>query len=243
VISIVIPTLNEMPHLAKLLEALAAETASHEVIVADGGSDDGTVGCAAAFGARLVSSLRGRGLQIQLGAEAARGDILLFLHADSQWAAGALAAIDSALAASTDIVGGNFRLIFDGDTRFSRWLTRFYARIRQRGFYYGDSGIFVRRSVYDRIGGMRRIALMEDYDFVQRLERLGRTICIATHPLITSSRRFAGRQPLAIVFGWVKLHALFHLGVSPDSLARIYDRQSGHRAKEPGSAHACRDGD
>jgi rSAM/selenodomain-associated transferase 2 len=223
-----------MPQLATLLETLAQETMSHEVIVVDGGSEDGTCACAAGFGARLIQSPRGRGFQLQLGADAARGDILLFLHADSQWPAGALAAIDTSLAASADVIGGNFRLIFDGDTRFSRWLTRFYARIRRHGFYYGDSGIFVRRAVYDKMGGMRPLALMEDYDFVRRLESLGRTTCISTHPLVTSSRRFAGRHPVAIVFGWVKIHALFHLGVSPDHLARIYDRQKGHHAKESG---------
>ena len=88
----------------------------------------------------------------------------------------------------------------------------------------------MRRAVYNRIGGMRAIALMEDYDFVRRLERAGPTICIDQPALVTSSRRFAGRAPVAIVAGWLEIHALFHLGVSPDRLARIYDgaRRAGH---------------
>jgi hypothetical protein len=92
------------------------------------------------------------------------------------------------------LVGGNFRLVFDGASRFSKWLTCFYAQIRWLGFYYGDSGIFVRRRVYDNVGGFRPIALMEDWDFVRRLERSGKTCCIADPALITSSRRFAGRS-------------------------------------------------
>ena len=128
---------------------------------------------------------------------------------------------------STDahIIGGNFRLVFDADTSFSRWLTRFYAGMRSLGFYYGDSGIFVRRSVYEALGGFRPIQLMEDWDFVRRLERFGRTRCIKDPPLVTSSRRFERRHPLEIVYGWVRIHALFWLGVSPDVLVEIYRTQ------------------
>jgi hypothetical protein len=72
-----------------------------------------------------------------------------------------------------EVVGGNFRLLFEGKDGFSRWLTGFYALIRRLGFYYGDSGIFVRRAALDAIGGVRPIALMEDYDLVRRLRRAG----------------------------------------------------------------------
>ena len=88
--------------------------------------------------------------------------------------------------------------------------------------YYGDSGIFVRRDIYERIGGIRPIALMEDYDFVRRLEKVGPTLCIDDPPLITSSRKFQGRRRFAIVTGWIWIHALWYLGVSPDRLARMY---------------------
>jgi hypothetical protein len=150
----------------------------------------------------------------------------LFLHADSTLLPGALGRIREALSIDTEIIGGNFRLVFDGDTPFSRWLTSFYAWIRSIGFYYGDSGIFVRRSVYEALGGFRPIPLMEDLEFVCRLERFGRTCCIMDPPLITSSRRFEGRRPREIFFGWVRLHVLFWLGVSPDRLAEIYRAQA-----------------
>ena len=214
-ISVVIPTLNEARNLPALLRALRRESEAHEIVVADGGSRDGTPRLARAAGARLVRSAPGRGQQLAAGAQAARGDILLFLHADSGFPAGGLAHIARTLAEAPDCPGGNFRLLFDGDTGFSRWLTGFYAWIRARGLYYGDSGIFVRRAAYRDLGGIRPIALMEDYDFVRRLERSGPTRCIEDPPLVTSSRRFEGRRPLGIVLGWIEIHALFYLGASP----------------------------
>jgi rSAM/selenodomain-associated transferase 2 len=225
-ISVVVPTLNEARALPALLTALQNEWPEHETIIVDGGSPDATVAIARARGARVLHAPPGRGGQLCAGARKASGDILLFLHADSTFPAGGLRAIDATLAADPRLVGGNFRLLFDGDRRFSRWLTRFYARIRRVGLYYGDSGIFVRRRVYDAIGGFRPIPVMEDFDFVRRLERFGRTCCIREPPLITSSRRFEGRRMSAIVRGWIALHLLFRLGVPPERLARLYSTQA-----------------
>ena len=224
-ISVVIPTLNEAARLPRLLGRLAAEPTPHEVIVVDGGSRDGTVFAAHAAEARVLGAGPGRGQQLAAGAAAARGDILLFLHADSRFPAGGLAEIDRTLACHPDCPGGNFRLIFDGGTPFSRWLTGFYAWIRARGLYYGDSGVFVRRRDYHEMGGIRPIEVMEDYDFTRRLERRGRTCTIDDPPLVTSSRRFEGRRPFAIVLGWLEIHALYHLGVPPRLLARRYEAQ------------------
>ncbi len=224
-ISIIVPTLNEVQRLPRLLAELAAEAPEHEVIVVDGSSDDGTDGVARDAGVRLLFSAPGRGQQLAAGAADARGEILLFLHADSRFPAGGLAQILETLATHPACPGGNFRLVFDGDTPFSRWLTGFYAWIRSLGFYYGDSAIFVRRSAFEEIGGIRAIALMEDYDLVRRLEEKGRTCCIEQPPLTTSSRRFEGRRPVSIVWGWIEIHLLFHLGVSPAVLARRYEAQ------------------
>ncbi len=225
-ISVIIPVLNEAARLPGLLAALAADRqgAAREVLVVDGGSSDGTPESARANGAdQVLSTAAGRGRQLRAGAAVARGDILLFLHADTGLPAGALAAIRQGMDGRLSCPGGNFRLIFAGETRFARWITWLYPWFRRRGFYYGDSGIFVRRSVYDHLGGMLPIALMEDYAFVCALEAAGETLCIDEPPLVTSCRRFRGRCPAAIVGGWVLLHALYHLGVSPDRLARLYD--------------------
>jgi rSAM/selenodomain-associated transferase 2 len=227
-ISIIIPTLNEAERLPKLLAQLTSELVDKEIIVVDGGSDDGTAAIATSGGARAMASRRGRGPQLELGARAARGDILLFLHADSVFPRGGLQAIEQALESQSDAIGGNFRLIFEGDA-FSTWLTGFYAWLRRRGLYYGDSGIFVRRRVCDALGGVRPFEVMEDYDLVRRLERSGRTICIADPPLRTSSRRFVGRHPVAIVVGWLWVHALFLIGLSPRALDWIYDSARSRR--------------
>jgi glycosyltransferase involved in cell wall biosynthesis len=119
-ISVVIPTLNEAHNLPRLLAKLQQETTASEIIVVDGGSSDATTALARRLGARVVDSDPGRGVQLRRGADAASGDVLLFLHADSEFPAGGLERITESLAASADIVGGNFRLLFDGGSRFSR---------------------------------------------------------------------------------------------------------------------------
>ena len=221
-LSIIIPTLNEAASIGDVIGAVRGQESACEILVVDGGSTDGTPDIAAHAGAQLLSSAAGRGQQLATGAARATGDILFFLHADTKLPDGALATLIAACRARPDAMGGNFRLLFDGCTEFDDWLNGFYARIRARGRYYGDSGIFVRREVYRRLGGISPIALMEDYDFVRRMEKSGPTLCIEDPPLLTSSRKFRGRHPYAIVAGWIWIHALWHLGVSPDLLARIY---------------------
>jgi rSAM/selenodomain-associated transferase 2 len=225
-ISVVIPTLDEAQRLPALLAALAREPELAETIVADGGSGDGTGGMAERLGALVVAAERGRGRQLRAGAAAASGEILLFLHADSVFPPGGLGAIAAALDRDATIPGGNFRVVFDVDTPFARRLAAIYAWIRRFAFYYGDSGIFVRREVYDRIGGIKPMALMEDYEFVRRLERAGPTCRIDDPPLVTSARRFANRPWPAALWGWTKIHLLYWLGVSPERLARIYARDN-----------------
>jgi rSAM/selenodomain-associated transferase 2 len=225
-ISVVIPALNEAARIPGLLHTLRAEPVSSEVIVVDGGSSDGTAEAAREAGATLVvSAPRGRGQALAAGAGAARGEALLFLHADCVFPPGGLAALERLLRGRPEVVGGNFRLLFDGNDGFSRWLTGFYALIRRFGFYYGDSGIFVRRAVLEAIGGVRPMALMEDYDLVRRLRRAVATACVAEPPLVTSARRFAGRRPAAIVLGWARIHLLYWLGVDPARLALLYDAE------------------
>ena len=222
-ISVIIPTLNEARRLPALIDRLAAEPVPHEVIVVDGGSEDGTQETARALGVSAFQSGRGRGQQLKAGCERAGGDVLLQLHADTVFPSGGLVALHDALQGDPELIGGNFRILFDGQTKFDDWLIDFYAWFRGHGLYYGDSGIFVRREVYQRIGGVRPIAVMEDLDFSRRLERAGKTICIDEPAILSSSRRFAGRKPWRIVSGWIVLHTLYYLGVSPERLARLYN--------------------
>lgn len=239
-ISVVIPVLNEAPRLPALIAALAAEVAPADIIVVDGGSVDGSERVAAAAGVTVLRTRPGRGRQLAAGAAAATGDVLLFLHADSRFPSGGLAAIRRRLSEDAALVGGNFRLLFDGDDNFSRWLDGFYAWIRSHGVYYGDSGIFVRRSVHDAIGGVPAIALMEDYAFTRRMEAHGPTACIDTPPLVSSSRRFRGRHPVAIVSGWLVIHALYHMGMPPCWLAAMYGSRRPGRGEDAARSAAAR---
>lgn len=223
-LSVAVPTLNEAANLERLAADATLRAKDVEVVLADGGSSDRTVEIAQAAGFRTLAVERGRGQQLAAAAEAAEGDVVLFLHADTRLEPGWRAAIDAALK-DPAIVGGNFRLLFDGGDEFSHWLNGFYERIRARGVYYGDSAIFCRRSVYDRIGGVRPIALMEDFDFVRRLERSGKTVCIEAPHATTSARRFRGRRKSRIITQWIVIHLLFLIGVSPSRLARLYDSQ------------------
>jgi glycosyltransferase involved in cell wall biosynthesis len=148
-ISVVMPTLNEFANLAARARDLDAQPGPWEWIVADGGSSDGTADRAAALGARLVTSVLGRGLQLDTGTRVASGEIVLFLHADTALPHGAFDAMRSVLR-EAEIVGGNFALRFDERTTVARIFETIY-RLRQRAFgtYFGDSAIFVRRAVYD----------------------------------------------------------------------------------------------
>jgi rSAM/selenodomain-associated transferase 2 len=230
-VSVVIPTLDEAARIGALVAGLRNEEELADIIVADSGSSDDTAIPAARMGARVVSGARGRGAALCAGAAAAKGEILLFLHADSVFPAGGLAAITAALDRSPRAPGGNFCVVFDGEHSFHRWLTRTYAWVRRFALYYGDSGIFVRRSVYDAIGGMKPLALMEDWEFVRRLERAGPTIRVDDPPLVTSSRKFAGRHPAAVIGGLTLIHFLYWFGVPPQRLARIYYRRG--RGRQP----------
>lgn len=235
-ISVIIPTLNEAPRIAALIGAVRNDDPTADIVVVDGHSSDGTARIARLAGARCFVVPPGRGRQIAYGATKASGEVLLFLHADSVYPAGGLGAVRCALADEAT-VGGNFRLLFDGDDDFSRWLNGFYQRIRARGVYYGDSGIFCRSTTYQKLGGIRPIDLMEDFDFVRRMERSGPTTCIPDPSMITSSRRFEGRRPFAIVWGWIVIHALFLLGVSPTNLARLYRSDRRGRKQSAGQTH------
>ena len=236
-VSIIIPTLNEDSRIAELVRSLKARERGCEIIVVDGGSNDGTLERARDAGALATASERGRGQQLRCGADLATCDVLLFLHADTCLPPGAIEALRRHLA-NPEVVGGNFRVLFDGGTDFARWLTGFYAWFRRFGVYYGDSAMFVRRSVYKEMGGFRPVDLMEDFDFARRLRRMGKTICIQDPPVVTSSRRFAGRRAPAIVAGWLFIHALFYLRMKPAILARLYDsaRHKEGRARSAAGA-------
>lgn len=214
--------------LPETLRALFSLRGQFEVIVADGGSDDQTVNIARSAGAIVVDSPRGRGQQQNAGAAVATGHILWFVHADSGPDPDALEAIAGVLA-DTRVVGGNFTLSFDGGTRAARNLTIAYPYFRLLGLCYGDSGIFIRRNVYDALGGFKAYPLFEDVDLVWRIKRVGKFVRLPCR-LTTSSRRFESRSFLKTFAQWTLLQVLFWAGVSPFRLAKMYAdiRRSPH---------------
>jgi rSAM/selenodomain-associated transferase 2 len=225
-VSVLIPTLDEARELPHLLDHLAALPGSWEVIVADGGSRDATLNIARAhaLAPRIVQRTGGRAAQLNAAARVATGDILLFLHADSRLPADAHASLAAAWRATPQLAGGNFALRFDdGRGAFERILGAVYRLQRRQGLYYGDSSVWVRRTMFDRLGGFREIAIMDDYDFVRRLERSGATRCLPG-PATTSARRWRAAGIPRTVLAWVVIRRLYVAGVAPDRLARLYRR-------------------
>ncbi|HEX7359033.1 MAG TPA: TIGR04283 family arsenosugar biosynthesis glycosyltransferase [Bryobacteraceae bacterium] len=219
-ISIVVPTLNEEEEIASTIRALETLEGEKEILIADGGSTDRTVAIGDQLGVRVVRAARGRGPQMQAAAAEATGDVLWFLHADTRPPAEAIREIENALRAES-VVGGNFGLVFDGSSRAARQLTFVYPLLRLLGLCYGDSGIFIRREVYQRIGGFRPLALFEDLDLLRRMRRAGRFVHLRSR-IVTSSRRFEQRNFALVWLHWTSLQILYWCGVSPQWLARRY---------------------
>ncbi|HJU54206.1 MAG TPA: TIGR04283 family arsenosugar biosynthesis glycosyltransferase [Pyrinomonadaceae bacterium] len=219
-LSIIIPTLNEARSIAAKLDAVTKVRGRVEVIVVDGGSSDGTLEILRERGARVVTSERGRGAQMHAGARVAVGEALWFLHADTIPPADAAERITDALRDAA-VAGGNFCVRFDGARRAARFLTWLYPRLGKLGLCYGDSGIFVRRDAYGRIGGFKPFPIFEDLDLVRGLKRVGRVVRLPAQ-VITSSRRFEGRSFALTFTRWSALQVLYWLGVHPRRLGRLY---------------------
>ncbi len=222
-VSILIPTLDEERELPALLDALAALPGRWEVVVADGGSRDATLAIARAHRAapRVIEARGGRAAQLNAAARVASGDVLLFLHADSRLPCDAYASLAEAWRAGAGVAGGNFALRFDGDGFFERVLGAVYRFQRRHGFYYGDSSVWVRRETFAALGGYREIPIMDDYDLVRRLERLGATRCLPG-PATTSARRWRAMSIPRTVLAWFLIRWLYVAGVSPARLVRLY---------------------
>lgn len=223
-ISVIVPTLEEERTLPSLLDHLAGLWGRFEFIVADGGSTDGTVACARAhaLAPQVVEATGGRARQLNVAAETAHGDLLLFLHADSRLPPAAYASLGSA-SRDPSVVGGNFALRFEGDDLFARTLTAVYAAQRRLGYFYGDSSIWTRATTFHTLGGFREIPVMEDYDFARRLAVRGRVVCLGG-PAGTSSRRWRSMGVVRTVLAWTTIRWLYLLGVPPQRLAGLYRR-------------------
>jgi rSAM/selenodomain-associated transferase 2 len=220
-LSIVLPVLNEAATLGDALSrVLAADACDVEIIVADGGSLDATASIAAAHGARVVRAPRGRALQMNAGAHEATGDVLLFLHADTQLPPDALARIDRAIAAGAQ--WGRFDVRIEGRHPLLAVVAAMMnLRSRLTGIATGDQAIFCTRALFDALDGYAPIALMEDIDFSTRARSRSRPACLRAR-VITSGRRWErGGVLRTIVLMWL-LRLRYFFGADPGDLARDY---------------------
>lgn len=217
-ISVIIPTLNEAAHLGRALASLRGQSVV-EVIVVDGGSVDGTASLAHSMGAVVVRAARGRATQMNAGARRARGDVLLFLHADTQLPSGAVKLIERTLS-RPGVIAGSFCLSFDHPhpiLGFYAWL----SRLNNRYCTFGDQGLFFRRPAFDALNGYREDPLMEDLEIQHRARPLGRFVKIPV-PVRTSARRFREVGVVKQQLLNILLVTLYELGVSAQTLKRFY---------------------
>jgi rSAM/selenodomain-associated transferase 2 len=221
-LSIVIPCLNEAECIAASLDALAPLRARGvEVIVVDGGSADHTVDRAGTRADRVVTSARGRAVQMNEGARRASGDVLLFLHADSRLPADGDALVENGLA-STRRVWGRFDVTITGRHAFLPLVANaINVRSRLTGIATGDQAIFVKRDVFERIGGYPPIALMEDIALTRTLKQESPPLCIATK-VVTSGRRWEKHGVARTILLMWRLRLAYTFGADPDELAMRY---------------------
>lgn len=224
-ISVIIPVLNEAPRLAALLQDLGRVLPGAELVVVDGGSTDGSPATAAGVpGVRVLSAPRGRARQMNAGAAVARGDVLLFLHADTRLPPETAAAIGGALADPL-VVGGRFDLRLDSPRFPFRLIeTLINWRSRVTGIATGDQALFVRTSTFRALGGFPEIPLMEDVEFSRRLKRAGRVAPLRCR-VVTAARKWE-REGIGrtILLMW-RLRLLYLLGADPGELHRRYYRE------------------
>jgi len=222
-ISVVIPTFNAKPGLMRLLDNLKACPFKYEVVVVDGGSTDGTADYATSRKCRVGATAKGRGIQLKAGAALAQGDWLLFLHADTVLDTGWAEALTDYFS-RPDAADKAAYFTFALDDRVSQDARRVEDltawRCETFGLPYGDQGLLISRTLYQRVGGYEPVPLMEDVGLVRRIGK-GWLVCLPAKA-ITSAARYKKDgyllRPLRNLF----CLALYYLGVSPRTIARIY---------------------
>ncbi|MCC2095758.1 MAG: TIGR04283 family arsenosugar biosynthesis glycosyltransferase [Hyphomicrobiales bacterium] len=220
-LSIIIPALNEGAAIAAALGDLAdLRTRGAEIIVADGGSTDATVSIALKLCDEVVQAPRGRASQMNAGARAAQGDILLFLHADTKLPGTGIDVLMHGLASGH--VWGRFNVRIEGPPPLLRLVAAMMnRRSRWTGIATGDQAMFMRREAFEAVGGFPDIPLMEDIEISKRLKRLGPPLCLQEE-VTTSGRRWETNGVIRTILTMWRLRLAYFLGADPARLARQY---------------------
>ena len=224
-LSVIVPTLNEETAIKRTLDALSRLVNVDEIIIVDGGSSDGTIRLIENYKFNkpfklIKSNQANRGLQMHEGTKHATGDVFWFVHADTMPVQGCGRKIKKFMSMK-QTSGGNFEIVFDGETKWAHFLTKLYPKLRSIGLVYGDSAMFAKREVYEKIGGFRDLPLFEDVNLYKRLTRRGDFVTINI-PIHTSSRRFENNSFLWTFTKWSLFQGLYWIGVPPRILAKGY---------------------
>ena len=219
-ISVIIPTLNEALVLEKAIAEISCHS-PHEIIIADGGSEDNTLNIAKKFGLAIVESPPGRALQMNAGAKTASGDVLLFLHADRRVDANSYQKM-VAVMNQENRVGGAFSLAIESEKPSLKMISNFATlRAKHLNLVYGDQAIFVRTSVFHEIGGFPSLLICEDLAFYRRLMAKGPTV-ILEEKAFTSARRWVTEGIFFTSLRNSVIATLFLLGFPPRILSKWY---------------------
>lgn len=231
-VSVIVPIRNEPADVAERFAELARDPAA-ELIVVDAGDSRAAAERFAAIGARVLRAAGTRGRCLAIGAAEARGEILLFFHADSRPPPASLTAVREALAGGA--VAGAFSLAYEDATPGLRWVA-WWANVRSSllRLPFGDQGLFCRRADYGRAGGFRDISICDDLDLVRRLKRLG-PIVLLPDVSCTSPRRYLSSGILRQILRSWRVQAGFFAGVAPETLARWYGEDAPLPSRTPQS--------
>ncbi len=218
-VSVIIPTLNEAGYIEATLRSIQAQDSPAEILVVDGGSADDTVVRATPLADRVLTAARGRARQMNRGPAAATGEVLLFLHADTHLPSGGLAVVRRALV-DPRAEAGTFRLTFDREAP----LLRFYGlctRLPWHRLCFGDRGLFVRRRVFEAVGGYPDWPIFEDLELARRLHRRG-GLRYLSEAVTTSARRFGRHGALRQQLQNLRLWLHYVRGTNPERVADHY---------------------
>jgi rSAM/selenodomain-associated transferase 2 len=220
-LSVIVPMLNEAGAIGATLAAIRVGAPDAEIVVVDGGSADGSVEIARPRCEVVIIGERGRAQQMNAGAARSSGDVMVFVHADTIVPESFARDIETALA-DPSVIGGRFDIRLDDDHPLCALIGSLISlRSRLSRTATGDQAIFVRRTIFDALGGFRDLPICEDLDFARRLKRAGRLACLRTK-VITSARRWRRGGILRTSIRMWTIRLLYLAGVSPVHLSRLY---------------------